>query len=134
MARPQALKIDLGRTYPCPCRREGNLSQITLTEALGCDRCQRIFVVNQEGEVLEQVSNPSGHHQAWHWDGTQWYLTSSSLRGKYLPLGVGIGILLLILWIPVAFSSLTYTHGIGLVIVSIVLVTFLIVFWFADRS
>lgn len=48
-------KLDFNSEYPCPCRRRGRLVPITLTEAFGCDRCQQIFVVEDNGFVLEQL-------------------------------------------------------------------------------
>ena len=48
-------KIDSSSEYPCPCRRKGNLKPIVLTEALGCDRCQQIFEIKKDGQVIEQL-------------------------------------------------------------------------------
>ncbi|NJO95933.1 MAG: hypothetical protein HC764_07790 [Pleurocapsa sp. CRU_1_2] len=48
--------IDLTCEYPCPCRRNGKLQPIILTEALGCDRCQQLFVVKKDGQTIEQLS------------------------------------------------------------------------------
>ncbi len=56
MASRKTQKIDLNTEYPCPCRRKGCLLPITLTEAFGCDRCQQIFVVEESGYVIEQLS------------------------------------------------------------------------------
>ena len=50
-------KIDLNNDYPCPCRRPGLLKPILLTEALGCNRCQQIFVVKEKGKIIEQLSS-----------------------------------------------------------------------------
>ncbi len=44
--------IDLNSEYPCPCRRKGKLSNIVLTEAMGCQLCQNIFVLSDEGECI----------------------------------------------------------------------------------
>lgn len=64
-------KIDLSSEYPCPCRRKGNLKPIVLTEALGCDRCQQIFVVKKEGRVIEQLSSIY-QKKSWQWTGNRW--------------------------------------------------------------
>lgn len=64
-------KIDLSSDYPCPCRRRGHLRQIVLTEALGCNRCQQIFVVKENGQVIEQLSSIY-HKKAWRWTGCRW--------------------------------------------------------------
>ncbi|MEM8673088.1 MAG: hypothetical protein AAGF83_04360 [Cyanobacteria bacterium P01_G01_bin.67] len=64
-------KIDLSSEYPCPCRRKGNLKPIVLTEALGCDRCQQIFVVKKDGLVIEQLSSIY-QKKSWRWTGHRW--------------------------------------------------------------
>ncbi len=64
-------KIDLSSEYPCPCRRKGNLKPIVLTEALGCDRCQQIFVVKKDGQVIEQLSSLY-QKKSWRWTGSRW--------------------------------------------------------------
>jgi cellulose synthase/poly-beta-1,6-N-acetylglucosamine synthase-like glycosyltransferase len=64
-------KIDLSSEYPCPCRRKGNLKPIILTEALGCDRCQQIFVVKKDGQVIEQLSSIY-QKKSWRWTGNRW--------------------------------------------------------------
>jgi hypothetical protein len=58
--RPSEL-IGLERDYPCPCHCDGRLTPIHLTEALGCFKCQRIFVIGQEAG------------QQWRWTGREWY-------------------------------------------------------------
>lgn len=70
--RPYKLhKIDLKSDYPCPCRRRGRLKPIILTEAMGCDRCQQIFVVKQNGHIIEQLSSIY-QKKAWRWTGYRW--------------------------------------------------------------
>lgn len=64
-------KIDLTSEYPCPCRRNGNLKPIVLTEALGCDRCQQIFAVKKDGQVIEQLSSIY-QKKSWKWTGNRW--------------------------------------------------------------
>lgn len=76
-------KIDLSSEYPCPCRRKGNLKPIVLTEALGCDRCQQIFIVKENNQVIEQLASIY-HKKSWRWTGERWknaysLWTSSSL-------------------------------------------------------
>ena len=70
--RPHKIqKIDLTSEYPCPCRRNGKLKPIVLTEALGCDRCQQIFVVKKDGQVIEQLSSIY-QKKSWRWMGNRW--------------------------------------------------------------
>ncbi|MBE9028179.1 hypothetical protein IQ266_00225 [filamentous cyanobacterium LEGE 11480] len=58
--------------YPCPCRREARLVPIYLTEAYGCDRCPQMFVLNQEGKLVEQLTAGYPDARAWRWTGEQW--------------------------------------------------------------
>lgn len=71
MRSHKSKKIDLTSEYPCPCRRKGNLKPIVLTEALGCDRCQQIFVVKKDGKVIEQLSSVY-QKKSWQWTGSRW--------------------------------------------------------------
>jgi len=66
----QAGKIDLSAEYPCPCSRRGCLRLIALTEAFGCDRCQKIFALEANGEVIEQLSCP--YKKTYRWSGQRW--------------------------------------------------------------
>ena len=104
--RPQkAQKIDLNTEYPCPCRRRGHLLPITLTEAFGCDRCQQIFVVEENGQVIEQLSSSYPYKRAWRWTGHRWISAHQGLRESYLPVALGIILVLLIVWLPLALRS-----------------------------
>ena len=76
-------KIDLSSEYPCPCRRKGNLKPIVLTEALGCDRCQQIFVVKKDGQVIEQLSSIY-QKKSWRWTGNRWKNAYARWTQSYL--------------------------------------------------
>lgn len=76
-------KIDLSSEYPCPCRRKGNLKPIVLTEALGCDRCQQIFVVKKDGQVIEQLSSIY-QKKSWQWTGNRWKNAYARWTQSYL--------------------------------------------------
>lgn len=100
-------KIDLNTEYPCPCRRRGALVPITLTEAFGCNRCQQIFVVEESGYVIEQLSTSYPYKKAWRWTGHRWNTANASLGESYLPVALGIVLVLLIFWLPLALKSPT---------------------------
>ncbi|MBD1939509.1 hypothetical protein [Microcoleus sp. FACHB-68] len=104
MQSQKAQKIDLNTDYPCPCRRRGRLVPIVLTEAFGCNRCQQIFVVDENGYSIEQLSTNYPYKQAWRWTGNQWSKAYSGLRDSYLPLALGIILVLLVIWLPSALS------------------------------
>jgi hypothetical protein len=100
----KAQKIDLNTEYPCPCRRRGSLVPITLTEAFGCNRCQQIFVVEESGYVIEQLSTSYPYKKAWRWTGHRWNTANAGLGESYLPVAVGIVLVLLIFWLPLALK------------------------------
>jgi hypothetical protein len=79
-------KIDLNDEYPCPCRRRGQLVPIALTEAFGCSRCQQIFVVQDNGHAIEQLSTNYPYKRAWRWTGNQWLVINPNLGKGFVPL------------------------------------------------
>ncbi|MGL5807134.1 MAG: hypothetical protein ACRC11_17125 [Xenococcaceae cyanobacterium] len=76
-------KIDLSNDYPCPCRRRGRVHPIVLTEAFGCDRCQQIFVLKENSQVIEQLSSIY-HKKAWRWTGGRWTNVSANWTKNFL--------------------------------------------------
>ena len=60
--------------YPCPSCQRGRLFAITLTDALGCEQCQRIFVLNDSGYSLERLATNYPTVKQWSWTGKQWSL------------------------------------------------------------
>jgi len=95
-------KIDLNTEYPCPCRRRGCLVPITLTEAFGCDRCQQIFVVEESGYMIEQLSTSYPYKKAWRWTGNRWNTANTSIGENYLPVAILIVLILMFVWLPLA--------------------------------
>jgi len=95
-------KIDLNTEYPCPCRRRGCLLPITLTEAFGCNRCQQIFVVEENGYMIEQLSTSYPYKKAWRWTGNRWSTANAKIGENYLPVAILIVLVLLIVWLPLA--------------------------------
>ncbi|MCG9889898.1 MAG: hypothetical protein MH252_02335 [Thermosynechococcaceae cyanobacterium MS004] len=77
VSKSKASKIEPNCTYPCPCRKPGELHPIVLTEALGCSRCHHIFVVHEDGYTLEHVSGVYPTKQRWYWSGQGWCPTQS---------------------------------------------------------
>jgi hypothetical protein len=76
-----------------------------LTEAFGCDRCQQLFVVEENGYVLEQLSTNYPYKRAWRWLGNRWYVAQPRFEQSYLPVAFGIILVLLIVWLPLALRS-----------------------------
>jgi len=124
-------KIELNSDYPCPCRRRGHLTPIILTEAFGCSRCQQIFVVEEGGYVIEQLSTTYPYKRSWRWTGHQWNVVHPGLGDSYLPLALGILLVLLSIWLPVALNG---GGGILLVVVALLLAVLpALMVWLAYR-
>jgi hypothetical protein len=76
-----------------------------LTEAFGCNKCQKLFVVEEGGHVLEELSTSYPYKRAWRWTGYQWNMAHSGVSESYLPVALGITLVLLSIWLPLALSS-----------------------------
>jgi hypothetical protein len=79
----RAHPLDPNATYPCPCRRQGELRPITLTDAFGCQRCQQIFVIKAEGHAIEELAAITPFRRSWYWNGRQWLLIRPSFVSQY---------------------------------------------------
>jgi hypothetical protein len=67
-------KICLSQQYPCPCHQQGQLQQIVLTEAFGCNRCQRIFVLKEDGCTIEELATNYPYQRRYYWNGGRWLM------------------------------------------------------------
>jgi hypothetical protein len=70
-------KICLSQQYPCPCHRQGQIQQIVLTEAFGCNRCQRIFVLKEDGCTIEELATNYPYQRRYYWNGVRWQMLRS---------------------------------------------------------
>jgi hypothetical protein len=98
-------RIDQTIDYPCPCRRSGRLKPITLTEAFGCDLCQQIFVIQEDGYSLEPVSTYYPYRRAWQWTGSHWRPQPSSLRSSIAVSSLWLALASVGLFILLALSA-----------------------------
>ena len=57
-------------TYTCPVCRCGEISNITLTEAFGCNVCRHIFTLQLEQQTLKMVDREPP--LVWRWTGKTW--------------------------------------------------------------
>lgn len=133
--RPQKyVKIDQNQEYPCPCRRKGKLQPIILTEAFGCDRCQQIFVVQENGQTIEQLSSHYPYKRTWRWTGFRWVNGNQRLEEGVLPVILGILLLLSIVWLPLILKSPPNAGVIFWAILVMLLVILpALIFWLAYR-
>jgi hypothetical protein len=133
--RPQkAQKIDLNTEYPCPCRRKGCLIPITLTEAFGCNRCRKIFVLEDKTQVIEELSSSYHYNKrAWRWTGHRWISAHSGLRQSYLPIALSIILVLTIVWVPLVLHSAS-GNPMGWAAIALLLAVLpALIFWLAYR-
>lgn len=129
----KAQKIDLNAEYPCPCRRKGRLLPITLTEAFGCNRCQKIFVLEENSQVIEELSSGYPYNKrAWRWTGNRWISSHQGLGESYLPIALSIIVVLLILWLPLALRAAGTPVGWAAIILLLAVLPTLM-FWLAYR-
>lgn len=129
-------KIDLSADYPCPCRRKGKLIPIVLTDAFGCSRCQQIFVVQESGDAIEQLSTTYPYKKIWRWTGRQWSISKSSIGQSYLPLALLVlfGIIILLLMTSLLDSvELFEMNEFRIVAALTLMVMILFIFWLACR-
>lgn len=99
-------KIDLHQDYPCPCHRQGRLWEITLTEAFGCNRCQKIFVLQEHGYSIEELSTTYPYKYCYFWNGSRWQIVRSHKRDLiWTLLTVGILLTMAIVFFPFHFGA-----------------------------
>ena len=108
---------------------------ITLTEAFGCDRCQQIFVVQEDGYVIEQLSTHYPYKRTWRWNGQQWRLERSLWSASYLPLATVVlfsvvVFILLLATFQAPTSAEMLVRLLAIVTVSLLL---MFMFWLASR-
>jgi hypothetical protein len=117
-------KIDLHQEYPCPCHRQGRLREITLTEAFGCSRCQKIFVLQENGYIIEELSTTYPYKYCYFWNGSRWQIVRSHKRDLiwtlfvvsllpfaivFFPLQLGAGAIVQVLLTTIAILVLIVT-------------------------
>lgn len=129
-------QISLNGEYPCPCRRSGKLKPILLTEALGCERCQQIFVVQDNHQEIEQLSSIY-QKRAWRWNGRKWINIYPGLGPNSLSL-LFVAIFLFPLFfaiaLPLVLQRLTAPSTIVWVMLFCLLITIAgLVLWLAYR-
>jgi hypothetical protein len=56
--------------YPCPVCRCGQLTAMTLMEAMSCNTCSHIFAPDWEQQQLKLADSEMA--LTWHWTGKRW--------------------------------------------------------------
>lgn len=134
MRSQKYLKIDQSQDYPCPCRRKGTLLPIILTEAFGCDRCQQIFVVQENGQIIEQLSSHYPYKRTWRWTGFRWVNGNQRVGEGFFPVLMGMILLLSIVWLPLILkSTLTVSVIFWAILVMLLVILPALIFWLAYR-
>jgi hypothetical protein len=83
----QQQKIYLDQEYPCPCHPHGKLQQIVLTEAFGCNRCHRIFVLQADGLTIEELAATYPYKRRYYWNGQRLSIWRSVQHGSFWTFG-----------------------------------------------
>ncbi|WP_373539622.1 hypothetical protein [Chamaesiphon sp.] len=139
-------KINLNQEYPCPCHLHGKLQEIVLTEAFGCNRCHRLFVLQEDGLAIEELAATYPYKRRYYWDGnrfrvlrslpksTVWAYLGSPARWQWLQCLSAIGIL----WIGYQlYCRITLTNPISNLVLSMaiaIVVITVITFWLFDQD
>lgn len=125
-------KIDLNCEYPCPCRRKGRLKPIILTEAMGCDKCQQIFVLAENQEYIEQLNPSYPYKKRWRWLGKRWIGAQKPWQESYFLLGVFCFFFSILVAIPLL---ITLTGGFNLIsgiMVGLIFMSVCFSLWFVN--
>lgn len=133
MQTQKSHKIDLSAEYPCPCRRRGQLTPIALTEAFGCDRCQHIFVVQDNGHTIEQLVNHYPYKKVWRWTGHQWSTAHPMLVRGYLPFMILMVLGLALLLLIISFRSIPTSEIAFRILIVLVIVMLGLMLWVTRR-
>jgi hypothetical protein len=83
VALNQHEKIYLAQEYPCPCHLNGKLRPIVLTDAFGCDRCHRIFVLQGDGLEIEELASIYPYKRRYYWNGKRFQMLRSLPTGDF---------------------------------------------------
>lgn len=125
--------IDLNCEYPCPCRRNGRLKPIILTEAMGCDKCQQIFVLAENKEYIEQLNPIYPYKKRWRWIGKRWINAQKPWQESYFLLGILCFFFSILVTIPLL---ITLTGGLNLIsgiMVGLVFLSVCFSWWFVSN-
>ncbi|WP_373479445.1 hypothetical protein [Geminocystis sp.] len=125
--------IDLNLEYPCPCRRKGKLLPIILTEAMGCDRCQQIFVLTEKQDHIEQLNPSYPHKRRWYWNGKKWIIAGKPWQESYFMVTILCFFISIIISVPLLItlsSGITIISGI---ILGLILMLLCFSLWLAYR-
>ncbi|WP_310417565.1 hypothetical protein [Chamaesiphon sp. OTE_8_metabat_110] len=142
---PPHHKIHLDQEYPCPCHLHGKLQHIVLTEAFGCDRCHRLFVLQADGLTVEELAATYPYKRRYYWNGKRLKVLRSLPKDSFWAsrheswaiwmqtLGaIGLVLLLLQLYCRAILTSPLLNLVISIAIAIIVLIV--ITLWLFDQG
>ncbi len=125
--------IDLKNEYPCPCRRQGKLCNIILTEAMGCQLCQTIFVLSATGESLEQLNAHYPYKKEWRWTGKKWISNHKRWYENYFVLSTICLFFSVLISSPLLITFKGGIHLISVIMVGLIIILLAASLWFAYR-
>jgi hypothetical protein len=111
------------------------LQRIVLTDAFGCDRCQHLFEVIEQGAYLEQIVTTRPQRPRWRWNGKTWKLVPRRDRfPKFTTLEL-FGLLLgTIACVLILHQAIAYNLVYGLCILVLLIIVPGLMFWLSYRQ
>lgn len=133
MRHQKSIKLDSDHDFPCPCRRNGRLLPIILTEAFGCDRCQQIFAIDEKRQEIELLSSAYPYKRIWRWTGHRWRSLQQGNNTSF-PMFLALILMILMGWLLLALHSLPSLSMVLGIMVGTTLVSFFVyTIWLAYR-
>jgi hypothetical protein len=103
---------------------------------LGCDRCQQIFVVKENGQVIEQLSSIY-HKRTWRWTGYRWANIYPGWRQTYLSAALALLMILPIFAVILIPFVLRFSSAQSMIfwatILALLTVLLALIVWLAHR-
>ena len=92
--------------YPCPICLYGQISPLSLMDAMACDSCRHIFTTDIEKQQIKMADRQQP--LIWRWNGKKW--TEAHLEGAELGWGYWLGGITFVI-LPTTLLGLTvYTR------------------------
>jgi hypothetical protein len=94
-----------------------------------------MFVIEENGHIIEQLSSTYPYKKAWRWTGYCWIATHKGMGEGVLPIILGMLSALMVLVIRLAVIPASIVSMIPWILMSIFLVTLIgLILWFVYRS
>jgi hypothetical protein len=102
--QPPHQDFNLNGIYPCPVCRHGQLTAMSLMEALYCNFCNHIFTVDLQQKLLQMGDTQIA--LKWYWNGKKWQ--NRPIEGTQLGWGYGIAGIIFVVLPPTIVGASAY--------------------------